>query len=137
VPQAGDLDDAGITPAELSDWLHAHAPSDWPTSYAGLRHIGLGLTLCEWLELDVGSGENEAAVVQAFIAVVLGFGFTAGRGIGKAMRAIQGALKGAVHTESPTTADTRLATAVRAGLQGLQAAKWPDAVLSFPQTQRV
>ena len=121
-------DDAGITPAELSDWLAAHAQADWPTSCAGLRHIGLGLALCEWLELGLASDVPEADVVMAFIAVVLGFGFTR-QGVGRVMRA----LKGAIRPDKQLAADPQLCAAIRASLQGVQGASWPAALLNFPQ----
>ncbi len=124
-------DDAGITPAEFSDWLLTHAQTMWPKTYAGLRQLGLGLATCEWLELEIGNGESEAAVVAAFIAVVLGFGLTAGQGIGRAMQAI----KTAIRPAKPLVVDARLAAFVRAEFQGLQASAWPDTVRYFPQMQ--
>ena len=123
-------DDAGITPAELSNWLAAHAQADWPTSCAGLRHIGLGLALCEWLELELARDAREADVVMAFIAVVLGLGFTR-QGVGLVMRA----LKGAIRPDKPLAADPQLCAAIRASLQGVQPASWPAALLNFPQLQ--
>jgi len=134
VPQKGRHgapDKPGITPAEFSDWLVAHTTSRWPRSYAELRNIGLGQSLCEWLDLEIGVGKDEAEVVSAFIAVVQSFGFTTGRGIGKAISAI----KGIIHPEKPTPADPQLGALVRAALQGLQASKWPESVLNFPQAQ--
>jgi len=121
----------GITPAEFSDWLVAHTTSRWPRSYAELRNIGLGQSLCEWLDLEIGVGKDEAEVVSAFIAVVQSFGFTTGRGIGKAISAI----KGIIHPEKTTPPDSQLGALVRAALQGFQASKWPESVLNFPQAQ--
>jgi hypothetical protein len=81
--------------------------------------------------LEIGLGEDEGAVVSAFIAVVQSFGFSTGRGIGKAILAI----KGIIQPEKSTPSDSQLGTLVRAALQGLQAAKWPESVLNFPQAQ--
>jgi Ca-activated chloride channel family protein len=134
VPQPashGATDEPGITPAEFSDWLVAHTASRWPRSYGELRNLGLGLALCEWLEFEIGLGEDEGAVVSAFIAVVQSFGLTTGRGIGRAILAI----KGIIQPEKSTPSDLQLGTLVRAALQGLQAAKWPESVLNFPQAQ--
>ena len=125
----GAADEPGITPAEFSDWLVAHKPFQWPLTYMELRHIGLGLALCEWLELEIGAGKDEAAVVRAFIAAVQSFGFTAGFGIGKAMQAI----KVAIRPEKQIPIDAQLSNTIGAGLRGITAAKWPDAVLNFPQ----
>lgn len=127
----GGPDASGITPAEFSDWLVAHAPSRWPHTYSELRTIGLGLALCEWLEFEIGVGEDEAAVVSAFIAVVQSFGFTTGRGVSKAISAI----KGIIQPEKPTPPDSQLGILVRTALQGLQASKWPESLLNFPQAQ--
>jgi Ca-activated chloride channel family protein len=125
----GAADDSGITPAEFSDWLLAHKPSQWPHFYAELRNIGLGLALCEWLELEIGAGKDEATVVGEFIAVVLGFGFTTGYGFGKALQVI----KSAIRPEKQMPIDAELSATIGARLHGLQTAKWPDAVLNFPQ----
>jgi Ca-activated chloride channel family protein len=127
----GGPDASGITPAEFSDWLVAHTPSRWPHTYSELLNIGLGLALCEWLEFEIGVGEDEAAVVSAFIAVLQSFGFTTGRGVSKAISAI----KGIIQPEKPTPPDSQLGTFVRAALQGLQASKWPESLLNFPQAQ--
>ena len=42
-------------------------------SFNALRDLGLGLAICEWLEMEVGQGLDEVVVVRAFTAVVLGF----------------------------------------------------------------
>ncbi|RFO94729.1 VWA domain-containing protein [Rhodoferax lacus] len=121
-------DDAGISPAELSDWLQAHAQTQWPKTYAALRQLGLGLATCEWLELEIGNGQNEADVVVAFLAAVLACGLTAGQGIGRAVLAIKTAMRPA---KQPVV-DARLMALVRSRLQGLQALQWPEAVRNFP-----
>jgi Ca-activated chloride channel family protein len=124
-------DEAGITPADLCDWLSVHAQSKWPTTFVQLRDIGLGLAVCEWLELEVGSGQDEAAVVLAFITVVMGFGFTSGTGIRKVVQSI----KGVLYPEKQPEVDAQLTAEIRHGLQGVQASKWPDAVVNFPAVE--
>lgn len=124
--------DAGITPVEFSDWLNAHATSKWPTTYEGLRDIGLGLALCEWLELEVGQAWGEGAVVRSFIAVVLAFKFSSSSGIRKAVKSIKGAIQPEIHPAGTP----ELTAAIRVGLQGLQASKWPAAVVNFPAAER-
>ena len=124
-------DDAGITPTEFSDWLNAHAQSKWPTTFDKLRDIGLGLAICEWLELEVGHGWEEAVVVRSFIAVVLGFKFSSGIGIRKAVQSI----RGVIQSEIQPTGAPELTAAIRVGLQGLQASKWPAAVVNFPSVE--
>ncbi len=105
-------DDAGITPAEFSDWLNAHTPSEWPSTFDGLRNIGLGLAICEWLELEAGQGHDEAVVVRAFIEVV-------------------------IQSDKQPAGDPKLIAVIRLALQGMQASKWPDAVANFPAIQSV
>ncbi len=138
--QAGDApssgrhrapDDVGITPAELSDWLNAHTVSKWPTTFDALRELGLGLAICEWLELEAGQGWEEVVVVRSFIAVVLGFKFSAGVGLRKAVQSI----KGAIQPEKRPVGSPELMAALRSRLLGLQASHWPDAVANFPATQ--
>ena len=124
-------DDAGITPTEFSDWLNAHAQAKWPTTFDKLRDIGLGLAICEWLELEVGHGWEEAVVVRSFIAVVLGFKFSSGIGIRKAVQSI----RGVIQSEIQPTGAPELTAAIRVGLQGLQASKWPAAVVNFPSVE--
>jgi Ca-activated chloride channel homolog len=111
--------------------LQAHAPTQWPKTYAALRQLGLGLAICEWLELDIGNGQNQADVVVAFLAAVLACGFTAGQGIGRAVQAIKTAMRPA---KQPVV-DARLMALVRSRLQGLQASQWPEAVRNFPLMQ--
>ena len=124
-------DDAGITPAEFSDWLNAHAASKWPMSFNALRDLGLGLCLCEWLELEVGQGKDEAAVVRAFIHVVLGFKFSSDTGIRKAVQTI----RSAIQPDKQFVAPAELSALIRASLVGVQASKWPDALMNFPAGQ--
>jgi Ca-activated chloride channel homolog len=126
-------DDAGITPAEFSNWLNTHAASNWPMSYEALRNIGLGLAICEWLEIEVGKGRNEAEVVRAFIAVVLGFKLASGFGVRKAVQTI----KGVIQPANQTAATPEITGAIRLGLQGLQASNWPESVANFPAAQLV
>ena len=123
------LDDSGITPVEFSEWLNAHAASQWPMSFNALRDLGLGLSICEWLELEAGLGRDESAVVRAFITAMLGFKFSSGIGIRKAVQT----LKGAIQPEKQVVVDPELAALIRLGLQGVQAAKWPDALVNFPE----
>ena len=123
--------DAGVTPAEFADWLNAHAQSKWPDTFDALRDIGLGLSICEWLELEVGQGWEEAVVVRSFIAVVLGFKFSSSIGIRKAVQSI----RGVIQSEIQPTGAPELTAAIHVGLQGLQASKWPAAVVNFPSAE--
>jgi hypothetical protein len=119
----------GITPAGLEEWLNIHSKSDRPKTYAGLQNLGLGLSICEWLEFEIGSGHIESAVVNAFIAVMQGFGFVKLAGLHKTVNAIKSAI-------SPTKTipfDEELASLILKGLQGIQPGKWPNSVVNFPE----
>jgi Ca-activated chloride channel family protein len=51
-PAAGD--NRGLTPFGLSEWLRRTPQTQWPRTYAGLRRIGLGSAVLDWLELVIG-----------------------------------------------------------------------------------
>ena len=89
------------------------------------------LLICAILELEVGHGWEEAVVVRSFIAVVLGFKFSSGIGIRKAVQSI----RGVIQSEIQPTGAPELTAAIRVGLQGLQASKWPAAVVNFPSAE--
>ena len=61
----------GLTPLGVSEWLRITPASQWPSTYVGLRQIGLGSGLVEWLELavalHVGTAHAEVKVVEAFL----------------------------------------------------------------------
>lgn len=119
----------GITPAGLDEWLNIHSKSDRPKTYAGLQSLGLGLSICEWLEFEIGSGHIESAVVKAFIAVMQGFGFVKLAGLHKTVNVI----KSVISPQKTTPFDTELASLILKGLQGIQPNKWPNSVVNFPE----
>lgn len=62
---------SGLTPLRVSEWLRTTPVSEWPTTYQGLRQMGLGAWLVDWLELSIsthgGSAHDEPTVVEAFL----------------------------------------------------------------------
>jgi hypothetical protein len=44
-------------------------------------------------------------------------------------------IKGAIQPEKQSAVAPELTAAIRVGLQGVQAFKWPDAVMNFPAVQ--
>jgi hypothetical protein len=70
----------GITPTGVDKWLSINHESFWPKTYAGLRDMGLGLAVCEWLEFRIGAEHDEATVVAAFLNVLLALEFATGNG---------------------------------------------------------
>ena len=62
---------AGLSPLGVAQWLRDNGRGAWPTTFAGLRHIGVGQDLVDWLELVVGAVYGEEEVTAGFIVAVL------------------------------------------------------------------
>jgi Ca-activated chloride channel family protein len=125
---ANDNGYVGITPAGLDRWLTINHPSLWPTTYAELRDLGLGLTVCEWLEFEVGAEREESAVVSAFLSVIheLGLANTVG------LKGAVATVKRAIALRKVEQAEGEIAAKVRVGLNGAAAHTWPKLVIDFP-----
>ncbi len=121
----------GITPAGLERWMSINHGAFWPTSYAELRDLGLGLAICEWLEFEIGASQDEGQVVSVFLTVIRGMGFARTRGLRKVAAAIQKA----IHGPTASQAEGELADAIRQGLAGITAQGWPKLVLDFPAVE--
>lgn len=69
-----ELEDVGLTPLALADWLRNTPVAQWPTSYAGLRDIGLHQRIVDWLHYMASATPDaqtsEEAVVAAFLQVM-------------------------------------------------------------------
>lgn len=127
-----DMGYVGITPAGLDRWLSLNDASLWPTTYADLRDLGLGLAICEWLEFEIGLNQIEAQVISVFLAVVrsLELNSTRPRGLQKVSHAIQKV----IHGPATVQVEGEMADAIRQGLTGITAQTWPRAVVDFPQS---
>ena len=119
----------GITPAGLDRWLTINHPSLWPTTYAELRDLGLGLAVCEWLEFEVGAEREESAVVSAFLSVVheLGLANTVG------LKGAVASVKRAIASRKVEQEEGEIAAKVRVGMNGAAAHTWPKSVIDFPE----
>lgn len=126
---ANDNGYVGITPAGLDRWLTINHPSLWPTTYAELRDLGLGLAVCEWLEFEVGAEREESAVVSAFLSVIheLGLANTVG------LKGSVASVKRAIASRKVEQAEGEIAAKVRVGLNGAAAHTWPKSVIDFPE----
>lgn len=123
---------AGLTPLGVAEWLHLTPRNEWPTTYEGLRAMGLGAWVIDWLQWRVavsgGMQHSEEAVVAAFVHLMA---WHAHR-----MSPIQG-LRAALQTmvqhlrKTPAGIDMTLVDAMAADLQDMTAQRWPDAVLSL------
>lgn len=119
----------GLTPAGLAKWLTINDTSFWPSTYAELRDIGLDLSICEWLEFQVGLGHKDANVVQAFLEAILELGFNTTGVISRTVSAMQKT----VSLTIKALGTDELADDIRKGLRGTLAQSWPLAVIRFPE----
>jgi Ca-activated chloride channel family protein len=120
----------GITPAGMVQWLFTNDKSLWPKTFAELRDIGLDLSISEWLEFEIGEGQDEVDVVIAFLAVIRGYEFSPHT---PQLRAGQAAQKKKGTSEKDKLAG-QLETLIRAGLKGVTAQTWPSSVVNFPES---
>jgi len=120
----------GITPAGVEHWLAINDANHWPTTYAELIDLGLELAVCEWLELGIGEGRDEASVVSTFLGVIREFGFANLQGIRKAFQTI----KSAVSPRPALRMDSVVATQIRNDLKGITGYDWPPIVVNFPES---
>ena len=119
----------GLTPAGFEAWLSINHVSFWPKKYSELERIGLGLSVCEWLEFEVGQGMSETEVVRAFVLVMREFNFDSVQGLKKIVKSV----KAAVSTTRIGPIDEHIADLIRKGLKGIGGVRWPAGVVSFPE----
>ena len=108
----------GLSPLKLVRVLRQGSPSTWPDSFAGLRQLGLGDPVIDWLELVAGPalGLTESGVVKVFLSL-----FTA--------REMEDVLAG---KRQPSGLETDPAkAALWSALIGISAEKWPDCILNL------
>jgi Ca-activated chloride channel family protein len=119
----------GITPAGLDHWLAINDPSFWPKTYAGLRDLGLGQAVSEWLEFEIGLDLKEASVVEAFLCIVreLGLANTVG------LKGAVNALKHAVVPRQQEKTEGDIAFEIRLALKDSKASAWPKNLVEFPE----
>lgn len=135
----------GLTPLGVSEWLHITPASQWPSTYVGLRQIGLGSGLVDWLELAVashaGAVHGEVKVVEAFLYLM------SRRDTYESLAKSEGLL-GALHSTvvrlrdvlsgsaaaTPVSADLGLVEAIAVGLDGMTTSVWPDRVFELGGT---
>ena len=135
----------GLTPLGVSEWLRITPASQWPSTYVGLRQIGLGVGLVDWLELAVAS---HAGAVHAEVKVVEAFLYLMSRRDTYESLAKSEGLLGALHSTvvrlrdvlsgggaaTPASADLGLVEVIAAGLDGMTTSVWPDRVFELGGT---
>ena len=119
----------GITPAGLEKWLSVNHSSLWPSTYADLRDLGLGLSICEWLEFEIGRERNEQLVVATFLSAVREFRFKGDNNSTRPVPEVKGAMS-IVKVEKP---ETELESEIRLAMVGVGPQVWPIAVVNFPE----
>lgn len=127
----------GLTPLGICEWLQITPVSRWPTTYAGLRLIGLGEWLIDWLELTVavrnGTAQAERKVVCAFLCVMSkkqAFGLLSQPQV---MR-VDASLLAEIASESmATSGDARfeMVEAMAGALKGTTVDEWPEQIFAL------
>jgi hypothetical protein len=119
----------GITPAGLEKWLSVNHSSLWPSTYADLRDLGLGLSICEWLEFEIGRDRSEQLVVATFLNAVREFRFAGDQTLTRAAPAN----KGVMSIVQVGKQETELESEIRLTMVGVGPQTWPVAVVNFPE----
>jgi Ca-activated chloride channel family protein len=132
----------GLTPLGGSEWLRITPASEWPSTYVGLRQMGLGVALVDWLELAMAS---HAGTVHAESKVVEAFLYLMSRRDTYESLAKSAGLIGALQftvvrlrellagnlAAMPASVDLGLVEAMVAGLAGMTTSDWPDLVFEL------
>ena len=128
-----------VTPLSLCSWLRVTLEINWPSSFQGLRDLGVDCWLVEWLEIDIPSQRvksvTEQVIVRSFLHVMaqdpmfelLSKGSDAPWGMTAMVQKFTG-LFAAVHGQNRICVDEQLAKEIDAGLYGMTAREWPDPV---------
>lgn len=132
----------GLTPLGVSEWLHITPASQWPSTYVGLRQMGLGLWLVDWLELATATHEGtlhaESKVVEAFLYLLSRRdtyeSLAKSEGLIGALQStvfrLREVLSGSTEAK-PASVDLGLVEAMVAGLVGMTTSAWPDQVFEL------
>lgn len=119
----------GLTPAGVDRWLTINRQSLWPKTYAELLDLGVPLSICEWLEFEIGIGNEESTVVLTFLTVVHELGLA--RAV--LFKGVAQTIKPAIFAGKPTNIEGEIATCIRLSLNGATATVWPKSVIDFPE----
>ncbi|MDP4301974.1 VIT and vWA domain-containing protein [Leptothrix discophora] len=134
--------DSGLTPLGVSEWLRITPASEWPTTYMGLRQMGVGEWLVEWLELVMASRQDtpypEPKVVEAFLYLLsrrdTHEALVKSEGLLGALESTVLRLRGIFAGEPDDRSvgiNGVLVEAMAAVLDGMTASAWPDRVFSM------
>ena len=132
----------GLTPLGVSEWLRITPASQWPSTYVGLRQMGLGVGLVDWLELAMashaGAAHAESKVVEAFLYLMSRRdtfeSLAKSEGLLSALHSTVVRLRELVSVSTaatPASVDVGLVEAIAAGLDGMTTSAWPDGVFEL------
>lgn len=132
----------GLTPLGVSEWLRITPASQWPSTYVGLRQMGLGVGLVDWLELAMashaGAAYAESKVVEAFLYLMSRRdtfeSLAKSEGLLSALHSTVVRLRELVSVSAaatPASVDVGLVEAIAAGLDGMTTIAWPDGVFEL------
>ena len=133
---------SGLTPLGVSEWLRITPAPEWPTSYMGLRQMGLGEWLVDWLELVIARHQGmlyvESRVVEAFLDLMsrrdIYESLAMSDGLFGALKSTASRLRGmfaSAPAAKPGSIDVILVEAMVTALEGMTASAWPDRVFSM------
>ncbi|MFC7459172.1 VIT domain-containing protein [Hydrogenophaga defluvii] len=138
----------GLTPIGVSERLRSTPASEWPTTYMGLRLLGVGEWLVDWLELVMASHQGtlypEPKVVAAFLYLMSRRdtyeSLAKSGGVLGAFKSTVQRLRGMFVRDPAASAaniDVVLVEAMVAVLDEMTASAWPDRVLSMDGGEQV
>ncbi len=128
-PTLSSFASAGLPPFDLADLLRNTPVAQWPTTFEGLRSIGLEAAVVDWLQsiasVHPDGGTAEGTVVAAFLFVM------SRREVFRALRKSQldDAVANSIHLGTEAGIDQRVAERIVADLRGARGDLWPDAVI--------
>ena len=126
----------------MGEWLRITPASQWPSNYVGLRQMGLGVGLVDWLELamatQAGTVHAESKVVEAFLYLMSRQdtyeSLAKSEGLIGALQSTVLRLRELLASSSAETSagvDRGLVEAMAAGLDGMTTSTWPDRVFEL------
>lgn len=135
-PEDGVQRYEGLTPAGLTHALKLNPTDRWPQTYLELGNIGLGARVIEWLELVVGQGQDEEAVVKAFLLIMSQLDFRRWASVERLLGRL-GSDANSNHGEGGAPDEQALRERILSDLAGVDAEHWPSAVLEFAEERPV
>ncbi|MFO1262693.1 MAG: VIT domain-containing protein [Rhodoferax sp.] len=133
---------SGLTPLGVSEWLRITPAPEWPTSYMGLRQMGLGEWLVDWLELVMarhqGTMYAESQVVETFLHLMSRRdtyeSLAMSDGLFGTLKSTASRLRGMFASAAvvkPGSIEVTLVEEMVTALKGMTASAWPDRVFSL------